>query len=85
MVMGVVPGLVDSIAILFVVFVFLGYRTSIARYVSKWGIALICLCNTKHQGGISHPVGGLLGRLRKYRTIEAIATIVSQYRAIWGH
>ena len=55
------------------VLVFLGYRTSIARYVAKWGIALICLCKTRHQEGVSHPVGGLLGWLRKYRAIGGIA------------
>ena len=65
--------------------VFLGYRTSIARCVAKWGIALICLCKKRHQRGVSHPVGGLLGWLRKYRAIGGIAAIVSQYRAIWGH
>ena len=67
------------------VLVFLGYRTSIARYVAKWGIALICLCKRRHQGGVSHPVGGLLGWPRKYRAIGGIAAILSQYRAIWGH
>ena len=67
------------------VLVFLGYRTSIARYVAKWGIALICLCKKRHQAGVSHPVGGLLGWLRKYRAIGGIAAILSQYRAIWGH
>ena len=33
------------------VFVFMGYRTIIARYVAKWGIAQMCLCETKYQGG----------------------------------
>ena len=42
----------DSIAKLFVL-VFLGYRTSIARYVAQWGIALMCLCKIRHQGGIA--------------------------------
>ena len=53
--------------------------------VAKWGIALICLCKTRHQGGVSHPVGELLEWLRKYRAIGGIAAILSQYRAIWGH
>ena len=35
----------------------LGYRASIARYVAEWGIALICLCRTKHKGGYSTPLG----------------------------
>ena len=32
------------------VLVFMGYRTIIARYVAKWGIAQMCLCKTKYQG-----------------------------------
>ena len=35
----------------FLVFVFLGYYTIIARYVARWGIAQMCLCKTKCQGG----------------------------------
>ena len=30
---------------------FMGYRTIIARYVARWGIAQMCLCETKYQGG----------------------------------
>ena len=33
------------------VLVLMGYRTIIARYVAKWGIAQMCLCKTKYQGG----------------------------------
>ena len=33
------------------VLVFMGYRTSLARYVAKWGIAQMCLCEAKYQGG----------------------------------
>ena len=33
------------------VLVFLGHRTSIARYVAEWGIALLCPSQTRHQGG----------------------------------
>ena len=33
------------------VLVLMGYRTIIARYVAKWGIAQMCLCETKYQGG----------------------------------
>ena len=58
------------------VLVFLGYRTSIARYVTKWGIALI---KQGPQRGASHPYGGLLGWLGKYRAIGGIAAIASQY------
>ena len=42
------------------VLVFTGYRTIIARYVAKWGIAQMCLCETKYQGGVSHHFGGVL-------------------------
>ena len=35
------------------VLVFVGYRTTIARYVAKCGIAQMCLCETKCQGGIA--------------------------------
>ena len=64
---------------------FMGYRTIIARYVAKWGIAQMCLCKTKYQGGVSHHLGGVPTSLKKYRAIWGIAAIVSQYRAIWGH
>ena len=37
--------------------VFWGHCTMIARYVAKWGIAQMCLCETKHQEGLHH-VGG---------------------------
>ena len=36
----------------------MGYRTIIARYVAKWGIAQMCLCETKYQGRVSHHFGG---------------------------
>ena len=36
----------------------MGHRTIIARYVAKWGIAQMCLCETKYQGGVSHHFGG---------------------------
>ena len=49
----------DSIAKLFGA-CFCGYRTIIARYVVKWGIAQMCLCETKCQGGVSHHFGELL-------------------------
>ena len=67
------------------VLVFMRYRTIIARYVAKWGIARMCLCETKYQGVVSHHFGGVLTSLEKYRAIWGIAAIVSQYRAIWGH
>ena len=68
------------------VLVFVGYRIIIARYVAKWGIAQMCLCEPKDQGGgVSHHFGGTLNSLKKYRAIWGIAAIVSQYRAIWGH
>ena len=40
------------------VLVFAGYRTIIARYVAKWGIAQMCLCETKYQGGCIAPFWG---------------------------
>ena len=64
------------------------YCTIIARYVAKWGIAQMCLCQIKyHQRRISHHFGGLLTSLKKYRATWGIAGIVWQYRAIllWGH
>ena len=62
------------------------YHRSIARYyVAKRGIAQMCLCVTKYQGGVSHHFGGVLTSLKKHRAIWGIAAIVSQYRAIWGH
>ena len=33
------------------VIVFMGYRTIIARYVAKWGIAQMCLCKLSTTGG----------------------------------
>ena len=65
--------------------VFVGYRTIIARYVAKWGIAHTCLCKIKYARGVLHHSGGMLTSLKKYRAIWGIAAIVSQYRAIWGH
>ena len=36
-----------------------GYCTIITRYVAKWGVAQMCLCETKYQGGgIAPLVGG---------------------------
>ena len=65
--------------------VFVGYRKVIARYVAKWGIAQMCLCETKYQGRASRHFGDLLVSLKKYRAIWGIAAILSHYRAIWGH
>ena len=61
-----------------------GDRTIIVRYVAKWCIAQMCLCETKYQGGVSHHFGGMLISLKKYRVIWGIAAIVSQYLAIWS-
>ena len=67
------------------VLVFVGSRTIIARYVAKWGIAQMRLCENKCQGvGVSHHFGGVLTSLKKYRAIWGIAAIVSQYRANMG-
>ena len=35
------------------VVVFVGNRTIIARYVGKWGIAQMCLYETKCEGGVA--------------------------------
>ena len=67
------------------VLVFMGYRTIIARCVAKCGIAQMCLCETKYQGGVPHHVWWVLTSFKKYRAIWGIAAIVSQYRAIWGY
>ena len=64
--------------------VFMGYRTIFLRYVAKLGIAQMCLCETKYQGGVSRHFGEVLTFLKKSRAIWGIAVIVSQYRAIWG-
>ena len=63
----------------------MGYRTIIARYVAKWGIARMCLCATEYQEGVSHHFWELPSSLTKCRGIWGIAAIVSQYCAIWGH
>ena len=63
----------------------MGYCTIIARYVAKWGIAQMCLCETKYQGGVSHHFGGALTSLNRYGAIWGIAAIVPYYRAICGH
>ena len=64
---------------------FVGYRTIIARYVAKWGIAQMCLRKIKSQGGggIAPFWGSANLPEKKYRAIWGIAAIVSQYRAIW--
>ena len=66
----------------FFALVFMGYRTNIARYVAKWGIARICLCKIKYQGGVSHHFGGVLTSLKKYRAIWGIAAIVTDSIAV---
>ena len=48
----------DSIAKCFRVCFCGGYRTIIARYVAKWGIAQMCLCETKYQGRRIAPFWG---------------------------
>ena len=48
----------DSIAKIFCACFCGGYRTIIARYVAKWGIAQMCLCETKYQAGGLAPFWG---------------------------
>ena len=74
----------DSIAKLFRA-CFYGVSHNYRAIRCKWGIARMCLCKIKYQGGGSHHFGGVLTSLKKYRAIWDIAAIVSQYRAIWGH
>ena len=40
--------------------VFMGHRTILARYVAKFGIAQVRLCETKSQDGVSHHSGRAL-------------------------
>ena len=60
-------------------------QVSLAGYVAKWGIAQMCLCENKYQGGGLAPFWGSAKSLKSYHTIWVIAAIVSQYSAIWGH
>ena len=39
------------------VLVFMGYRTIIARYVAKWGIAQMCLCKLSTKAGYRSILG----------------------------
>ena len=54
----------DNIAFFFVL-VFLWYHTSIARYVAKWGIALLSVCRRRQQGGGIAPCWGIAGMAEK--------------------
>ena len=58
----------------------------IARYVAKWGITQMCLCETQCQGPRVYRtnLGGVLTFLKRYREIRGIAAIVSQYRNTLG-
>ena len=42
--------LVAIVSQISLVFIFMGYRTISTRYVAKWGIAQMCLCESNHQG-----------------------------------
>ena len=44
---------------------FCGVSPVIAGYVAKWGIAQMCLCETKYQGGVSHQFWGAANLLEK--------------------
>ena len=41
------------------------YHTIMARYIAKWGIAQMCLCETKYQEGLSHLFGVVLTSLKR--------------------
>ena len=65
------------------VLVFVGYRTIIAQYVAKWGIAQMSLCETKYRGG-----GGFAPFWGAANLPEKVSRDLwyrsdSQYRAIW--
>ena len=75
----------DSIAKLFRACFLWGIAQISRDMLQNGGIAQMCLCKTKYQGGVSHLFGGVLASPKKYRAIWSIAAIVSQYRAIWGH
>ena len=54
-----------------------GHGTNIARHVAKWGMAQMCLWETKYQGsggggGVSHHFGRVLTSLTKYHAIWGI-------------
>ena len=49
--------LTGTISQKYFVFVFMGYRTFIARQIAKRGIAKMCLCETKHQTGYRTNLG----------------------------
>ena len=38
--------------------VFVRYHAVVVLYVAKWGIAQMCLCKPKYQGGASHNLSG---------------------------
>ena len=67
---------------------FLGYRTIIARYFAKWGIAQMRLCELKYQGGCIAPFWGSADRAWKvsrdmgYRS-DSIA-ISRDMGPLWG-
>ena len=67
----------DSIAKLFHA-CFVGYRTTITRYVAKWSIAQMCLCETSTKGGYRTILGECLPPFKRiarygYRS-DSIAT-----------
>ena len=75
----------DSIANYFV-FVFMGYRTIIARYMQN-GVSHRCACvKLSAKGWGIATLLGIANLPEKYRPIWRIAATVSQYREIlWGH
>ena len=72
----------DSIAKLFCAYFFIGYRTIIARYVAKRGIAQMYRCKIRTKGGYRTILGECQPLCGNYRTMWGIAAIVSQYRTI---
>ena len=71
------------------VLIFVEYCTIIARYVAKWGITQMRLCEATNGVGMapfSESAGPALDCLKRYLAIWGIATIASHYCMImiWG-
>ena len=66
--------------------VFIGYCTSVARYVAEWCIAQTsCVCALEStKGGVSHLCGRVPSPAERYREKWGIAALVSQHRAQYG-
>ena len=66
----------------YLVLVFVGVIAQISDD-TLWGIAQMCLCETKYPGEGIAPPWELLTSLKENRAIWGVAAVASQYRAIW--